>query len=625
MTVSLFSRMTAGCGLLTLALPVLVLGQANYAPHGGEYAVAGGVLGDQVCVDAAVRTAGGFVVWQDGYADGEGLGISALRLDSSLSGMFSPFRVNQRGADDQERPRVSLLHNGGAVFVWQGGRQGFQRIYARFLSANATWTTEEDVLVNTFTNQSQLNPAVATLSDDQAVVVWASFDQRASDSLQDVYFQRLSAAGQKLGGETPVNQTAAFNQRTPVVAALADGRFVIVWVSEQQRFENSVDVYARLFNANGGPASGEFLVNTGTNICANPSVAAAADGGFLVAWGERDLVTRSNGWDIVARPFSSAGVGGSVRRVNTHAYGDQFAPRVSCAGTDYLVVWTSLGQDGSREGVYGRLLASNGSSQAAEFRVNTTTANRQIQPAVASDGAARFLVTWSGYAGAPNNFDLFAQRYATAQQPLPPLDPPFVTVLSSSTLSVTWPVLAGFDVAGYEVYADGAASPTAVVTNNWWTMENLATASTHNFRLAYVLGDGRRSPLSGASSATTYGSLTYGGVPYDWMTQHWGSDVFLWPSPYVDSDGDGATNLDEFLAGTNPRDEASVLKQRLQRTPQGMFLVWNTRPGLIYQVEVSTNLGAWQGAGGPRFAAGTVDSMFIGGADRSYYRIVRLR
>ncbi|MCP6769408.1 hypothetical protein NL529_31630, partial [Klebsiella pneumoniae] len=82
-------------------------------------------------------------------------GISARRLDSSLSGSIGGnSRVNEQGAGDQEKPQVTLLNNRGAAFVWQGGAQGFQDIYARFRSPNDTWVTG-DVLVNTYTNGSQ--------------------------------------------------------------------------------------------------------------------------------------------------------------------------------------------------------------------------------------------------------------------------------------------------------------------------------------------------------------------------------------------------------------------------------------------------------------------------------------
>src|SRR5439155_6268563 len=123
---------------------------------------------------AAINASGGYLVWEDNYTDGDGLGISALRLDSSLSGVLSSFRVNQNATNNQQNSRVALLKGGGAAFVWQGGKQGYQNVYARFLSASNIWVTG-DVLVNTYTNKSKLNPALTTLANSNVVVVWGSF------------------------------------------------------------------------------------------------------------------------------------------------------------------------------------------------------------------------------------------------------------------------------------------------------------------------------------------------------------------------------------------------------------------------------------------------------------------
>ncbi len=612
-----------------MAAPVAVLAQTNiYLTNGVEYAIAGSWPGDQVHPALSIKPTGGYIVWQDNLTDGDGLGISARRLDSNLSGALSTFRVNAVGAGDQEDPQVSALNNGGMVFVWQGGRRGSQHIYGRFLSAGGTWlTATNDVQVNTFTNNFQANPAMATLANGNVVVVWGSFNQFSANSLQDIYAQVLSPTGQKLGGEFLVNQFTSFNQRTPAIAGLNDGRFVVAWVSEQQRFDNSVDIYARIFNADGSTSGSELAVNTSTNVCANPSVSASPTGGFIIAWSEKDLTSlRTNSWDVYARAFLSTGMpAGQVVPLNQYRFGDQYAPALAWLGSDALAVWTSLGQDGSGAGVFGRFLRGDLTPQGDEFRVNTATVGSQFHPAIAADGVGRFLVAWSSFSGVASGFDLYAQRYASSVQPLTAPDPPFVTVLSSSALSVTWPPLAGFNVARYEVYADGAATPTAVVTNTWWTMSGLGPDSTHSFQLDYVLTDGRASPLSGSASNATYSVLTWGDIPYDWMVYYFGTNVRNWPWPEVDSDGDGVSNLNEFLAGTCPTNAASVLRAQLQPTAQGYFLDWNTEPGLVYQVQVSANLKGWTNLGGMRFAPGTVDSMYVGGTPTSFYRVLRMR
>ena len=159
-----------------MLIPAAVFGQTNYyTTNGTEYAVIGSLPGDQVFPDAAVSTNGGFVVWQDNITDGSGWGISARRLDGTLSGTLGTFRVNVQGASDQENPRVALLKNGGAVFVWQGGAEGFQHIYARFLNSSNIFLTTTDVLVSVPTNNFQINPAVAVLNNSNVVVVWAQF------------------------------------------------------------------------------------------------------------------------------------------------------------------------------------------------------------------------------------------------------------------------------------------------------------------------------------------------------------------------------------------------------------------------------------------------------------------
>jgi hypothetical protein len=651
-----FSRQTVVClcwGWM-LALPAVVWGQTNYyATNGTEYAIVGSLPGDQVHPDAAVNANGGFAVWQDNITDGNGLGVSAMQLNSTLSGSGSSFRVNEQGAGDQQNPRVALLPGGGAAFVWQGGQNGFQHIYARFLGSNHIWLTG-DVLVNTFTNNFQITPAIATLGNGNVVIVWASFDEANANSLQDVYGRIFSPAGTPVTGEFLINQFMSYNQRTPTVASLAGGGFVVAWVSEQERTASpspgagsfavtntvtapnaSVDIYARLFDGSGNAQSNEFLVNTDFNPCANPDVAAGSDGGFVVTWDAFDMASpTTNSLDIYARSFTSAGAGsgGTVLRVNSHLYGDQYEPRLSSLGTDYLIAWTSLAQDGSREGVYGQFLRGNGSTVGGEFRVNTSTAGSQIQPVVTSDGVGQFLAIWSSFTGLPYSFDLFAQRFINTQQPLEPLPAPFVYapfVLSNgvyqSQLLVSWPPVTGLSISQYEVYVDGSAAPTAVTTSNVWTL-TAAAGSTHSFRVDYVTSDGRQSPLSPSASGTTWGGYNWGGIPFEWMTQYYGSDLSKWPSANAPLVSGGPTLLQVFLSGGNPMDPGTWLRTALSNTPEGLFLSWNTQPGFTYQVQTTTNVGgAWSNLGAPRFAAGATDSIFVGKSSAGYYRVLLLR
>ena len=386
-----------------------------------------------------------------------------------------------------------------------------------------------------------------------------------------------------------------------------------------------------------------------SNPCANPVVAAGTDGGFVVAWDAKDMTSpMANSLDIYARSFTSAGAGSgsTVVRVNTYLYGDQYAPRISPLGTDYLIVWTSLAQDGSREGVYGQFLRGNGSEFGGEFRVNTTTISSQMQPAVASDGVSQFLVVWTSYTGLANGFDLFAQRYQNVSAVLQPMAAPFVWapfVLSNNVyqpqLQVSWPLVQGISISNYEVYVDGAVTNMGATTSNGWTMtraaNGLTTNSTHSFQLDYVTTDGRRSPISPSASGSTWSGLNWGGIPYEWMAEYFGGysngkyTTNYWPSAATLLASGGPTLLQVFLSGGNPFDPSTWLQTALTRTSQGqLYLSWNTQPGLTYQVQGKTNFASsWSvvSNGSARFAAGTNDWMYVGGGAAGYYRIVLLR
>ncbi len=628
------------------ACPLLVQGQVQFNTQGGEFPVVGALAGDQVFPDVALNPYGGYLVWQDNATDGDGYGISAQKINRSLSGSLGTFRVNANAAGDQMMPRVALLTGGGAVFVWQSDIQAHSQAIARFLRPDGTFVAG-DVQVSSDAVDQQLTPVVAALPDGNALVVWSSGGQ--TGSMLDVLAQRFSPSGEKIGPEILVNQTTPYNQRNPAVATLPNGNFIVVWISEkakgttQNRDENGqvtdptaglslfdIDAYARVYRPDGTPVTDEFKVNSDATICANPSVSAGADG-FLVVWGGKPnritIVSQlSDGWDIFGRAFSlDSTPKGADFKVNSYTYGDQFFPKATCLNGLHFITWTSAEQDGSREGVIARLATSNGDLVSREFRVNTTTVSQQMHPVVTSNGGQDFLTIWTSFTGIRNSFDLFAQRYSLINNlNAPPA--PFASPLSQSKLSVTWAPLSGYSGVHYEVYLDGSTTP-AVADGNQWTATGLSAGTTHTVRLAYRLDDGRHSALSDSVTARTWGEDgNFDGLPDDWQSLYWGNDSTKWKGASDDSDGDGATNLQEFLAGTNPADGASVLRTEIITSSQGWRLQWNTQAGLIYQVQTTADGTTWTDLGTARFAAGSVDSLPVAANSTvALYRVIRVR
>jgi len=411
-----------------LAFSMTLLGQTNISvvPQGGEFSILGGLPGDQVLPSLSLSPVGGCIAWQDNVIDHNGQGIGASILSSTFTA-GPQFRVNRTALGDQINPQVQVLANDMMVFVWQSSVSGTPYIYARFTRNPAKDTanyedkfTTADRRVNTYTTDQQIDPAVAGLPDGSAIITWSSYGE--DGSLWGVYARRLTYNGGK--GQSPkqfqVNQYTAYNQRNPAVTVLANGDYVIAWVSENESGPGNIDIYARVFTPDGVPVTDETMLDSipnpvtlGTNVCASPSLAPTANGGFTAVWAEKDSLAVSNSWDIWGRAFAVADTItplGPDFRVNTFLYGDQYVPKIAAAPSGSLVVWTSLGQDGSREGVFGRLLAGGMVPVGTnDIQVNTTTISQQMHPTVAWNGA-EFLVAWTSFVG-QNGFDLYGQAY----------------------------------------------------------------------------------------------------------------------------------------------------------------------------------------------------------------------
>jgi len=562
---------------------------APLAAMGGEYSITGGAIGDQINPSGSFGVAGGYVAWQDNNIDGDGWGIAAVRLDQSLSPAGGIFRVNAIGVADQTSPKVASLANGGAVFVWQGGASGATAIYARFLKPGGGFTTTSDILVNSNTSTPKITPSVAVLTDGSVIVVWASYgqdDAKDADAqmagMLGVYGQRLDASGNKLGGEFLVNQTVVLNQRSPVVAALADGGYAVAWVGESVSEVGTVaaqiqgvNVFFRRFAASGAALGDETQANDHLNPCAAPALGSTPDGGFTVAWVERDMDVQANGFDIVTRSIPADGIPSADSfLVNSYVYGDQFAPQIASKGELQHVVWLSDGEEGFRQGVYGRFLRA-GSLASGEARVNTTTSTVKENAIVASGPGGGFLALWDSFVPAGNGYEIFAQRL---QNDWPTLAPHAITALATNQLAASWSPLAGFAHVVYQIYLDGNP-PVSTTYTNWTTPAALAPGSLHSFRLGYM--------ASGVAS------------------------------PTISSPASGATPGSPVAAGQVETVTETAAGSQLE-------LSWATVAGVNYQLQFLSN-GAWVNLGAPRLAAAKTDYVFVKGKKGSVqYRVVKL-
>jgi len=599
-------------------------GGGDLAKQGAQFAIAGSLPGEQTSASLVMGSKTGLIVWKDNGVDGDGSGIAATSVESGRVASQSPLLVNEAVAGDQEFPAAAVLSNGNILVAWRNGAEQNGTISGRVLGSSGQPIGHE-FQISEAGAPDCLIPSVAALADGTAVVAWG---QRESGAVhQDVYFQRVSATGAKLGNATLANQYYDLNQRNPSVTALKSGGFAIGWVSEEQRSRDSVDIFARLFQANGAPVTDEFALNTGTRVCDQPVLAGLADGGLVAAWADISTAEPAPNWDVRTRSFNASGVArNSAVGVNTQIKGRQMRPRVAVTAAGPLVVWSSLGQDGWGEGVFSRRLDASGNPSGDEVQVNSAWEGNQIEPSVASDGSDAAVVVWSSYVAGSSGTDLQAQVLGSSASALAVMPPPTVFSTTPTRFIATWPVPDGVQVAKYEVIVDDSGSPE-VTANNFWSSKAVLPGSTHSVKISYQLADGRKSTASAAAQVTTWGEdLNGDGLPDDWQNFYFGVDETTWPAATVDSDGDGMTDRAEFMVGTNPRNAASRFSLHVQAGNAGHDLVWSTRPGFLYQLQRSPDLKTWENLGGGRVAPADEDATaIVDTTSTGFYRVIRVR
>jgi hypothetical protein len=359
----------------------------------------------------AALTGGGFiVVWHD--SDSAGVSAQRFTSDAAKSGNEISGLADGTLALTDPGPDVAGLAGGGAVVVWSGAEDpgtdaaSEKGVAGQRLAANGA-KSGTVFHVNTTTAGIQTLGGVAALDGGGFVVTWDSTPVSGGVG-QDgsgfgVYARRYDDDGSPAGGEFRVNVTTAGDQKQPTIAALADGGFVVVWIDNGQS-----GLFARRYLANGSAVGSEFRVKPfGTGLSLD--VAGLNDGGFVVAWHE---ATDGVGTGVFARRFDAGDVAlGVAFIVNTYtANGQLWAASAGLSNGGYVITWVSDGQDGSGLGVYGQKFSSDGVRDGDEFLINAKTVGGQSAPAVSAVGDG-FVTTWTSDQQDGSDYGVYGRSY----------------------------------------------------------------------------------------------------------------------------------------------------------------------------------------------------------------------
>ncbi len=164
--------------------------------------------------------------------------------------------------------------------------------------------------------------------------------------------------------------------------------------------------------------AGETLVNTYTagaqeTSDASPgSVAMDGDGNYVVTWSSKGQ--DGDGRGIYAQRYDASGEkrGGEIR-VNTATDGDQANPSVAIGVSgDFVITWSSFGQDARKSwGVYAQRFDAAGGEDGGEFRVNSSTEDDQRYSSVAMDKVGNIFITWSSNRRGNTGWGIFGRQF----------------------------------------------------------------------------------------------------------------------------------------------------------------------------------------------------------------------
>ncbi|MFO1430156.1 MAG: hypothetical protein U1F76_08460 [Candidatus Competibacteraceae bacterium] len=368
------------------------------------------------------------VVWQGPQIVSD---IYARRYDKNGNDLNTPeFRVNTTTTGRQWYPAVAMDAAGDFVVAWQSqGQDGSGwGIYAQRYNA-AGVPQGSEFPVNTYTTNDQKSPAVAMdATTGDFVVVWESDGQ--DGSLGGIYAQRYTigtnGVPQAQGSEFLVNTYTINSQQNPAVAMDATGNFVVTWMSTMQDGPGN-SIHARIYYKNGTVL--EDLTPT-SSANASPALTMDANGNFVIAWGS--LVGQTGGaeasWDIYAQRYNAAGAPqGSEFWVNTYSanvtyrefygYNPSAAMAMNAAG-NFKIVWQSF--DGKGTGIFGQRYAL-----ACRCPVDPPSASAFMNPPPeiykAGDKKPQYTSTWSPTGEVPAGTFTFIAKFCNNDPDLKPL------------------------------------------------------------------------------------------------------------------------------------------------------------------------------------------------------------
>jgi len=247
-----------------------------------RYSTDGTALGGNVQVDIggmnpsiAMDDSGNFIIVWEEWGNGSN-NIYCQRYGSDGVALGNNFRVNDdAGSSTQRNPSIGVDSIGNFMVVWYDNRDGNYDIYCqRYSSDGTSLGSNFKVNDNSGSNYYLYDLSIGVDNSGNFVIVWE--DYRNGNC--DIYCQRYSSDGMKLGNNFMVNDDAgSSNQYRPSITVDNSGNFIIVWADERN---GNYDIYCQRYSTDGTAIGVNFRVNDDSGSSRQDEPCIAVDGRY---------------------------------------------------------------------------------------------------------------------------------------------------------------------------------------------------------------------------------------------------------------------------------------------------------------------------------------------------------
>lgn len=340
--------------------------------------VSDSLFSDQIQPDLARIGDSSFVlVWIDGAE----LDLYLQLFNPDLTSITEKIEVSQGVCFS---PEVACFDDSTFVLVWEDRSEGYDIYAKRFNFSGIPFGPS--FKVNDSSEEWRVSPSVDVQSDSDFVIVWE--DYRDLDG--DIYFQRYTYSGSKIGTNLPANSDLGDeDQYQPEVSFGKDGEFMISWVDTRN---DNPDIYAKIFFWDGTVKKPDFKVNTdlGSDYQWDPCVGSYSEGKYVVCW--TDL---RDGWAIYNQIFDTAGTRVGINTMISDSSITGKREKVSLSVNQdgfYIACWED--ERNLHDDIYCQRV-SDGSLLGMNLKLNLdSTGAMQNRPTLTTDKNGNLIICW---------------------------------------------------------------------------------------------------------------------------------------------------------------------------------------------------------------------------------------